>query len=576
MYIINLLNTTVKNKKWHFWIFFTVLTCLTVFMIYFYMPLDKIDPGHDCLFHYRRMSVLMEALKHNSFPVYLDYSAYDGYGYATKWFYPDFILIPFAYLANYIGIISTYKVLYFTMTILCGLFTYFTAKRIHENTLGAAITAILFTFCTYRLQDMYERFALGEAISFTFIPLVFWGLYEIIKGDYKKWYIISIGFSLLIFTHVLASIMTFITVIIIIAICYKDFIKENKRFLYLIIGGIATIFLTAYFLFPIIEQYNSGDFHFQEPLVNMLPQYNLISILDIFKSLLTLAFLYINKCSIIPSIGLILTSTITLRFFIKREYKNLKLFDIGVVIGIIYIILCWDIFPWSHYPFKLFNFIQFPWRLYEFVSFFFALAGGYYLCILFEKKNTTNITVVTLLLLGAIMLAIKINSLSYKKAFNYNHEYVIFEPSFENNFHLMNLEYLPSSLPIDSLEYIRRKGDNIYAQNIDTQVSDFQRKKGGVNFNVKINKPDSLELPIIYYKGYYANLNNKNIPTKESKHGMIQIPINESGKVYVEFTGTPIQKYSLYITFISIILLCMYIYWYYKKNKKDNYGNTII
>lgn len=573
----SLLSKIENNKKSHFWIFLFFLFTLTIIMIYNFMPLDKMNPGHDAFFHYRRMAVLMEALKNNSFPVYLDYDAYNGYGYATKWFYPDFILIPFAFIGNYIGIIYAYKVLYFTMTILCGLFTYFATKRIYKNTLGAAITAILFTFCTYRLQDMYERFAVGEALSFTFIPLIFLGLYEIIKGDYKKWYIISIGFSLLIFTHVLSAILTFTTVIIIIAICYKDFIKENKRLIYLIIGGIVTVFLTAYFLFPLIEQYNSSYFHFQKPNVKTLAQHNRLTLLKILRGLFTLGFLNIHKYYIIPSIGLILIFVITLRLFIKEKSKDLKLADIGVIIGLIYIVSCLDVIPWSFYPFRFFNFIQFPWRLYEFTSFFFALAGGYYLCILLKKDSNIYIGVIPLLL-GAIALVIIMNSSSYKKTFDYS-GYTIVEPSFESRYHLMNLEYLPYSLSIDSLEYIRKKGNNIYTQNIDTQISDFQRIRGGISFNIKVNKTDSLELPIIYYKGYYASQHNKNIPIKESKYGMIQIPIYESGPIHVEFTGTRIQKYSIYITLVSYLLLCVYIYWYNRKNKKTNninHVNTII
>lgn len=518
------------------------------------------------------MQVLMDALKNNLFPVYLDYDAYNGY--ATKWFYPDFTLIPFAFLGNYIGIINSYKALYFIMSVLCGIFTFFAAKNIYKNTLGAYITAILFTFCSYRLQDMYERFAVGEALSFTFIPLVFWGLYEIIKGDYKKWYIISIGFCLLIFTHVLSAILTFTTVAIVIIICYKDFIKDHKRLIYLVISGIVTIFLSAYFLFPFIEQYCSSYFHFQQPNIKTFAQHNRISIWMILEGMLSFAFISIDRVDIIPSIGLILVFTIALRFFIREKSQNIKLVDTGVIIGLVYIISCLDIIPWSLYPFKLFNFIQFPWRLYEFSSFFFALAGGYYLSTLLKKRKNTIKIIVIVSLLGATALVIKVNSISYKRAFN-SYNYPIIKAAFENRFHLMNLEYLPYSLPIDSLEYIRKKGDNIYFKNTDTQINNFERIKGGVNFDTKIAQLDTLELPILYYKGYYATHNNKNIPIKESKYGMIDIPINESGSIHVEFIGTPIQKYSLYITLVSILLFCIYIYRNNRKSKKTNQNNYV-
>lgn len=68
-------------------------------MIYCYMPLDKINEGHDILFHYRKIDALIESIKNHSFPIYLDYTAFENYGYGTRWFYPDLMLIPFAYLA---------------------------------------------------------------------------------------------------------------------------------------------------------------------------------------------------------------------------------------------------------------------------------------------------------------------------------------------------------------------------------------------------------------------------------------------------------------------------------------------
>lgn len=558
MDITNLLNIIEKKKKYHFWIFLGILTSLTLFMIYCYMPLDKISPGHDYMFHYKRMCTLMQALKDGSFPIYLDYNAYEGYGYATKWFYSDFVLIPFAYIANLIGLPTAYKVMYFTMSILCGILTYFATKRIYKNSLGASITGILFTFCTYRLQDLYERFALGEALSFTFIPLVFWGLYEIIKGNYKKWYIISIAFSLLIFTHLLSTVLAFTTIVIIIVFYYKDFFREPKRFLYLVIAGIITLFLTAYYLFPFIEQYQASFFNFQQPNAHTFAQHNRSEVLRIIHGMFSIGFITMERYYFLPSIGVILTFLISLRFFIYDKSKEIKSVDLGVIIGIVYIVSCFNFIPWSLYPLKWFNFIQFPWRLFEFSSFFFALASGYYLTKVLRKTRRSLIAVILLLFL--ISNSIIMNATSYKKLFDYENS-IIEQPTFENRFLLVDLEYFPYRMSGDSLHYIEKKKHNIYKKNIDTEINNIQRIEGGMNFNISINKPDTLELPIIYYKGYYANIDDQDIKIWESKYGLIEMEVNKSGAIHVEFTGTPIQKYSIYITIISYLLLFIYMSW---------------
>ncbi len=98
-----------------------------------------------------------------------------------KCFYSDFILVPFAIIAIFSDTTTAFQILIITMTILCGIFTYMTVNKISGSAFTATISAILYTFCLYRLLDVYHRFAFGEAISFTFIPIVFWGIISYCK-----------------------------------------------------------------------------------------------------------------------------------------------------------------------------------------------------------------------------------------------------------------------------------------------------------------------------------------------------------------------------------------------------------
>ena len=93
----NLLDKIAQKKKYHFLIFFVVLVLLSLAMMVLYKPLC---PGDDFFFHYRRLQALMDGLKESPWLIYLDYSAIDGYGYFTKAFYSDFVLIPFAFIGN--------------------------------------------------------------------------------------------------------------------------------------------------------------------------------------------------------------------------------------------------------------------------------------------------------------------------------------------------------------------------------------------------------------------------------------------------------------------------------------------
>ena len=555
-----------QSSKKQFWIFFILLVVLSLLMIYAFMPSNRLNSGDDMLFHFRRFKSLMEALKSGNFPIYLDFDAFDGYGYGTKWFYSDLILIPFAYLANLTGFVFAYKFMWFTMTVLCGIFTYKMINHIYRNYTAATLGALLYTFSSYRLQDIFQRGALGEALSFSFIPIVFYGLYEITKGDYKKWYIIAIGFSLLIYTHLLSSILAFVTVVIYVLIYYKDFVRNTKRLYSIILAGIVTIALCSYLILPLFEQIQHISFQVNDM---GLRENNQLS-LPVFLSSILYPHLILASPGFVPYIGVLLIACLILRFFIKEKSEYLKSIDIGVLIGVVYLLLSLSIIPWNKYPLKLFSIIQFPWRLFEFSTFFFAIAAGYYFSKILEKKKYSKIIYTSVIvLIGCLILT---NGYRYKiiKGY-YNFPKEAPEMTIEKyHIYFQSLEYFPKNQTVD---VIKEKGQNIDALNSTTTISDITRKNGYINFNIATSSKEIVELPLTYYKGYTAQLNRpqakmpKELVVQESKRGLVEVPISESGNITVKFSGTHLQKYSIYITLISAILLIMYIYIINKKEK---------
>lgn len=328
----NCLNKIAQAKRSHFWIFFAVLLVLTCFMIYSHPT----PVGHDFSFHRMRFDALIEALKDGRYPIYLDYMAVNGYGYLTNVFYCDLLLLPFALVGIYTNTLFAYQTMLFTMTILTGIITYYSVNKIFKNSSVAFISAVLYTFAYYRLLDMYTRAALGETLSFTFVPLVFLGLYYIIKGDYKKWYVIAIGFSLMIFSHVISSVLMFMTVMIILIICYKPLLKEPKRLLYLCLAGAVTLIIVAYYLYPMIEQTLSDTFYYEiKPITgfenNTKGPYQII--LGLFVGIM-----YQNDI-FLPGIGIILIWSISIRIFLRKKSIKLKVVDIGVIIGLFFIFM---------------------------------------------------------------------------------------------------------------------------------------------------------------------------------------------------------------------------------------------
>lgn len=117
----------------------------------------------------------------------------NGYGYSWDLFYGALstwgILLFNFFVKNYV---VAYKLLLFTGSILSGITMYIFVKRITENKNTACLASVLYMTMPYHLNDMYIRNALGEFLSFVFIPLVFLGLYNIFHKD-KKDYFLLIG-----------------------------------------------------------------------------------------------------------------------------------------------------------------------------------------------------------------------------------------------------------------------------------------------------------------------------------------------------------------------------------------------
>lgn len=551
------------NKKSHFWLFFILLVFLSLTMMYLYQPLC---PGQDFFFHYRRLQALMDGMKTSPLLIYLDYNAIDGYGYFTKAFYPDFVLIPFAFIGNLTNLEFAYQVMVFTMTVLCGVFTYITVNRIYKKPFAAAIAALLYTFCVYRLLDLYHRAALGETLTFTFIPVVFLGLYHIIKGDYKKWYILAIGFSLMIFTHLISSVLMFFTLLILLLVYYKPLIKDPKRLLYLLVAGIATLVITSYYFFPMLEQAITATFYYESRELTIKTQDSALPFHWIIWGMFT--GVVIPAQAFIPGVGFLLTVAVGLRLFVYGKSSALRSVDVGVVIGLVYIIASSPLFPWSVFPFNKLNFIQMAWRLFEFTSFFFAVAGGYYLSLIL-KSNKRKFAAGWIVVI--LLVFVMVNDARSYEMYRCGRS-ITQVAAFNNDYHLGGLEYVPSAVP--SIEYLHQRGDSIGTLYGGTSIANFRRIKGVTSFDVNATGnigSETLELPLIYYKGYVVKQDNKEIPpVAESKNGLVEILIDKPGHIIVYYGGTPVQKLSWIITLLSILGLCAYIFLSKKERRNKN------
>lgn len=550
--IRQLIHRAAYNTKIHFGIFATVLIVLTLIMTLSYYPLC---PGQDFHFHFQRFNALIQSFSDRTFPYYIDSGALAGYGYFTKAFYSDFVLIPFALIGYFTNDVTGYLSMIFTMTILCGIFTYHTINVIYKSSYAAAIGSILYTFAIYRLLDLYHRAALGEALSFTFVPIVILGLYYIIKGDYRKWYVLAIGFSLMVLTHIISTVLMAVTSAIILIIYYKPLFRQPKRIFWLMVAAIASAFLSAYYLFPIIEQMASDTFYYQTRRIMSLAQDSKMEFHWIIWGLFS-GIIHPKQIFVVGT-GLLLTCAVALRLFVWQKSPLIKSADIGVIIGLFYIFASSVFFPWSVFPFRLLNFIQLPWRLYEFSSFFFAMAGGYYLSVILKNSPVRAFVAGGLIVLVTVFI-ISSDAQLYKDV-RCNGD-IMEEAAIGNDYHLGGYEYISDKVP--SVPYLHERGDTVEYSNPGTSVL-YNNADKLFTLNVALDSADTLTLPLLYYKGYvYGFVDGKQQVHNavQSSDGLVQIPVNYSGTIYVYYKGTLTQKIGFYVSLISVLAFCVYIF----------------
>lgn len=542
-----------------------LMIVMTTIMMLIYSPLCA---SGDFYVHFNRLIVLMDALKNGSFPYYMDYYIMDGYGYLIKGFYSDFILIPFAILGNITEATTAYLSILFLSTVVCGVWMYIAMKKIIQNNYIALLTSLLYTFCTYRIFDIYIRGAFGEILSFTFIPLVLWGSYEIIKGDYKKWYILTIGVSLLLYSHLISTLLTCSVVAIFYILHIKDLWNDKKRIKYLIVAMLVCIPITAYLLFPMIELMLSNKFYYQEnKLVDGMIGYKLNEMISgIFNSV------SLRNEGLFPKLGGILTVFVLLRIFVKNNSKAIKLADTCTILGIVLFILTFPQFPWYLPPFSLFSVIQFPWRFLEYTSLMFAISGSIYAYYLLKSRCQKIILILTICFV--YILIFNSDSIHYRTFICMNNKPSL---SYDTTFRgMIGGEYLPARLPSNNFEYkdpeiyndyIHERGKVIEWEKSSNQIESFTKDKGHISFEAKIAEKDNFELPLVYYIGYKTYLNGQLIPYQQSKNGLIELSLIESGKVEIVYTGTTIQKVSYYTTMLSVFLFIIFILYakYYQK-----------
>lgn len=175
----------IKNFKY---VGIILITALIVSIPLFWKNLDVYSD--DGIQHLIRGFLTSNSVKANENTNVLNRLA-NGFGYSWNLFYGPFSSFSIV-LLNFItnNIIVAYKLLAFLGLFLSGLTMYFFLKKLTFDKNIGTLGAMLYVTMPYHLTDLYVRNALGEFLSYIFLPLVFLGLYNLFNKEKKDWLLV--------------------------------------------------------------------------------------------------------------------------------------------------------------------------------------------------------------------------------------------------------------------------------------------------------------------------------------------------------------------------------------------------
>lgn len=391
-------------------------------------------------------------------------------------------------------------------------------------------------------------------------------IYKIIRDKEDKWVLLGVSFSLVLLSHVLTFAICCIVLLFIIILNIKQIIK-NKQYITIFKAIGLGLCLSAFFLFPLIEQRLSQGFwmDFTIPAEGKK---------RILSSQYSLEYLFNSSLSYTNYTYGILQIVITIIIYIYYRVKvGLKVTYLDLFFAVIVLssILSCKIFDLSNV--SILYVFQFYWR-FLLVFYFFVIAFCCDSLILINNKKINAIILIALCLFNIVSYYFYI-----QRKEPIPNSYVITESDlgedYYNDIHgidvyeVGNGEYVPYTNSYNY--YAACKG--IIFPNEDGYLFDFDRKGSTIIFNTNLDYDEYVYMPLSWYKGYYYQeldesnqiiLEKECFPNEYNKRvGMKVEKGNHTYKVY--YKGTIIQKISVLLSSLSFFFIL-----YYKVIRKKN------
>lgn len=335
----------IRIRKLHFekeQIILCILFLSAILLVNLPIFYDYLWFGVDTRAQLLRMEGIRIALSERQVPAIINANYCNNYGELGCMYPGLFLYIPALLRTCGISMLAAYKSLHVLINIATLFVMYACVKDLTHSRKSAALAALLYCFSPHRLYVMYPGGqALGMGIAMIFFPLMFVGLYHIFLGNHKKWYLLAIGLTGIVQSHILSTVLA-ISFCFIIMLCYLPQLWNENRLTPLLKSAFMTFLLNLYTLVPFLYYYKSGL------TLENLERHFLVSLISAFDTFLSERGLVFLLCLLIITSWYLLCKIKKNNQEKGSEREKVLHYALRLlVIGIVTYFLSTELFPWS-------------------------------------------------------------------------------------------------------------------------------------------------------------------------------------------------------------------------------------
>lgn len=545
------------------WQFLVVLIFGAILSVGVWAMATQIMTGDDYAFHVTRLMSVSKGWANGQIIPQVDPDTLGGFGYAYNLFYGPLLGYVAAGLQALIGF---WPIVINLVLVLCligsGLTMCYAMTKISKNQVLAVLVSVFYMSMPYVLNNLYARMALGEVAAAVAAPILLLGLYQLTVGEKHAARSIALSAAMLVLSHSLSAMLFALMAAIYVVLNLRKVINWENIWR-MALGVLTALGLTAFFTLPLLEAKMTDSYGvFDAGYADIYFGANARSMNDhrIWPQQLV-AMDYTGKVNTEGlggefgvTLGMVALVGLIGFWFVRGriEDENQRRFATSLyIIAVLAILLALPIVNWYYMPGIMWQ-MQFPWRSLMITAICLAVVAGYTVYGLVrglsDEKQRVSMVVASVLAVYLVMSLILPRADRHIDLGEVAEDPVVI--GWEGEYAPMQLLCSPEveedvaqgyACSLSRIrELLEERGEEIRVVSGDVMLQ--QASKNGLNVNMTLINADDedavVELPLIYYPGYQAELDGMSLQVGPSHdYGLVAVtvPAEAEGEIRVRY-----------------------------------------